>query len=281
MALPKECSVCEAKLSRSNRASTHPDTMAGRDFADLCVPCYEIAGLENEHADGHHAEEVSPDCPNCAEEQAAEEAAEVAQRPATKKISNNSVKMEMSKAKARKLLADAQGFGWDVFRWDEDAELERFAMHLRNEATGESIDIAWSAGVCEPHIPYSHAGRIIKLKNASAARKRMSQEPDVIAPRRSRPSPNEDGTERAARVLQRSVPFDMASASEKDIFAAVAGRKIVWINSISGLPEEATVTGKKQIRIVNGAAGRPILTFVDAFMTGFRSVALEAILQVV
>jgi hypothetical protein len=36
---------------------------------DLCMVCYEEAGLENEHQDGHHTELV-PGCPMCTAERA-------------------------------------------------------------------------------------------------------------------------------------------------------------------------------------------------------------------
>lgn len=32
---------------------------------DLCPPCYDEAGMENEHADGLHDGDPSPDCPAC------------------------------------------------------------------------------------------------------------------------------------------------------------------------------------------------------------------------
>lgn len=34
---------------------------------DLCVACYELAGLENSHSDGYHAKTPVAECPTCAE----------------------------------------------------------------------------------------------------------------------------------------------------------------------------------------------------------------------
>lgn len=34
----------------------------------LCGPCYDRAGLENAHSDGHHANEPDPECPDCLED---------------------------------------------------------------------------------------------------------------------------------------------------------------------------------------------------------------------
>lgn len=38
---------------------------AAMGYDDMCATCYDVAGLENEHSDGHHAEEPNADCPQC------------------------------------------------------------------------------------------------------------------------------------------------------------------------------------------------------------------------
>lgn len=61
------------KLSRTNRMVpcrvckklTHSD-IQGAAGIELCGPCFDAAGLENEHADGYHESEAHPDCPDCA-----------------------------------------------------------------------------------------------------------------------------------------------------------------------------------------------------------------------
>ena len=42
----------------------------GRDEAGvgLCIACYDAAGHENAHYDGHHAETPEPACPLCQQE---------------------------------------------------------------------------------------------------------------------------------------------------------------------------------------------------------------------
>jgi hypothetical protein len=44
------------------RPAKHIDPSTG-----LCGPCYDRAGLENSHADGHHATDPDPECPDCIE----------------------------------------------------------------------------------------------------------------------------------------------------------------------------------------------------------------------
>lgn len=58
------CKVCGKRTTRNTGGGT-----------GLCGPCYDEAGLENEHADGHHDEAPHADCPDCKEAVKAAEAA--------------------------------------------------------------------------------------------------------------------------------------------------------------------------------------------------------------
>lgn len=60
-ALPKECLECGKRTNKVNRSEDNPD---------LCKKCFEIAGLENGHEDGHHEDAFRKDCPICDEEKA-------------------------------------------------------------------------------------------------------------------------------------------------------------------------------------------------------------------
>lgn len=198
--------------------------------------------------------------------------------------------MDAGKAKGRKLLADAREVGWDLKEFREVEEDERFELDLWNEETTETICVAWEDGVWQHPAVYEHDGRKINLRNASHARKRMAMPPDLVLQRR----PGRNSEERTARIIARRVPFDPEDTNEAELRECLGGKKLVWINTISGLPEEAVVPGGnpnpvkgkptppggKQFQIVNGEAGRPILRFVDPYTTGYRAVALEAILQV-
>jgi len=41
------------------------ETGSGESDVELCVGCYDDAGLENEHSDGHHEDNPHPDCGAC------------------------------------------------------------------------------------------------------------------------------------------------------------------------------------------------------------------------
>ena len=45
------------------------DTGEGEVSARLCLSCWNAAGLENEHNDGHHEGNPNPDCPMCNEKE--------------------------------------------------------------------------------------------------------------------------------------------------------------------------------------------------------------------
>jgi len=41
------------------------ETGSGESGSGLCADCFNDAGLENEHSDGHHDDEPKPGCPQC------------------------------------------------------------------------------------------------------------------------------------------------------------------------------------------------------------------------
>lgn len=54
--------VCDACGKRKQVANMAVHTDKGRG---VCNPCYDLAGLENAHADGYHSETPDPACPEC------------------------------------------------------------------------------------------------------------------------------------------------------------------------------------------------------------------------
>jgi hypothetical protein len=204
-------------------------------------------------------------------------------------------RLEIGKSKGRKLLAAARGLGWDLKEFYVSEEEEIFELDLWNSDTGEIISVAWESGNWLPPGYYEYQGRKIQIKNASAAKKRMAQQPDIVAPRRVRADGDGWQAAGAGRIIARSVPFDPENTNEDELRRLLAGKKIVWLNSTDPrILEEAHVPaaraktdrrsaappGGKLFKISNGEAGRPIVSFADPHTTGFRHVALESILQV-
>ena len=207
-------------------------------------------------------------------------------------------KMEASKAKGRALLASAREVGWDLKEFRELKKQERFELDLWNPETGEIVLVAWEAGVWQHPAYYEYQGRQVRLKNASATRKRMLQPPDVVAPRRGRTTDGLPASEGQGRIIAKSVPFDPEDTNIEELRRLLGGKTLVWLNSMDeriveqasvraerwiagrdGRPPKTIPAGGKQFRLTNGEAGRSILHFASK-EAGFRAVALEKILQV-
>lgn len=54
------CYVCKC-CGKRTRAIGNKDN----EFVRLCVKCYDEAGMENAHADGHHKNNPNYECPIC------------------------------------------------------------------------------------------------------------------------------------------------------------------------------------------------------------------------
>lgn len=57
---PTYVCVCCGKRTR--------ETGEGESGCELCLKCFNEAGIENEHLDGYHDEEPRKDCPDCVAE---------------------------------------------------------------------------------------------------------------------------------------------------------------------------------------------------------------------
>lgn len=58
--------VCAGGCGRNVTARNSAAKLrAAMGYDDMCAACYDQAGLENEHSDGHHADEPNADCPQC------------------------------------------------------------------------------------------------------------------------------------------------------------------------------------------------------------------------
>lgn len=184
--------------------------------------------------------------------------------------------LERSKKQGRKFLFAGRDNGWDAVSFISDRDV--FTLHMLREDTGEKIRVSWRNGFVEEPIVYWFDGATENLPDVKTAIEYMLSEPEVD----DEPEPVSTRVEEKPRaiVAAKKLPFVVGETPESDICAAVFGKKIVWVNTLSGKREEAVVRGSKHLRIVSGQAGRPILTFVDTAVTGFRSVALEKILQV-
>jgi len=87
------------------------------------------------------------------------------------------------------------------------------------------------------------------------------------------------------------VPFSVDGATDEEVFDCVIGKRLTWLNGLTDELEYARLlpdgrspkTGKQyhmHTNLSESSEGRRILTFVDADGSGFRSVALDALIRV-
>jgi hypothetical protein len=203
--------------------------------------------------------------------------------------------------KAEAYVAAAKALGWETILWSEGDH----SKVLTKRGT-ESIQIEWLKGVFVPETCTYRAGSgiAVRLRNASAAKAKMGvsvSEASVAAEKATRvrsagPGPRRASTGRRASIL----PEGWELMLDADVVEATRGKKILWVNRVSGLEEEDFVRdvitvrsrgpeggpagGLKAMlpslaapRIEDGPSGR-VLHFLGAF--GFRCVLVSQITRV-
>lgn len=162
-------------------------------------------------------------------------------------------------------VAWAEEHNWDVKDLGQSLELSRGDEFLVMAWDGNRWDSTMSA--------WTFDGRTTRMPSMSDALRRIAGHPEDAAEPEARKKPER-------RPTMRSVPFALDDL-EVEILAAVAGRKLVWLNSLTGEEETASVMERgKQTKLSESSSGRRILTFCDSGGTGYRSVALDALIAV-
>lgn len=174
------------------------------------------------------------------------------------------------------LLSWAVEHGWAVTDQGQSFEFARDDEFIVCVFEGNRWDGAASAWTME--------SRSLRLPSQADALRRLAGRPEDVTERERKA--------REKRPTKRSVPFD-DNDEDETILVMVKGHEIVWVNSFSGdeeigvVPPDGTFSdGKREYTYNNHLAlsvsstGRRVLTFVDYLGTGFRSVALDAIVAV-
>lgn len=210
-----------------------------------------------------------------------------------------------SVGKAETFIKDAADLGWVYAKGESAATVYAQTPGIYGVTVirgSESISIEWASGVFQGDTCYySHPARTpIKLRNASHAKKVMAipaatadQEAQKVSAhkltRPTRKSQAEATTER-----RKALPFDVDTATDEEVIAAVSGRNVSWTNEISGSVEDAYVMSQpklikdkttrqivesieRPVKMRHGKSGRS-LEFVSH--TGFRSVRVSSIVTV-
>lgn len=225
-----------------------------------------------------------------------------------------------SEAKAQQFAAVATANGWDAKITNGDGSDHWICDCRRGD---EHINIFWIDNTLTETPKYTLAGITTSLHNKATATRQLSQKPDLQkAYRRTKRSAGGNAL-RAAKVgseliggadvsavsggedseglgvtaLKHELPFDLLESTDKEILRAIRGNRIVFLNSMTKLPEAVHVpkpmnmdlskfnisyVGHKSARptgqILDPDKGRAMVNFVTP--NGFRSVHLDSILQI-
>lgn len=181
-------------------------------------------------------------------------------------------------------LAEDAGWAVDVISYEEYVQVkaQREFVDLTTGLRGNQVlDLGWSpTRLIDAHHLSGLSGELAKKISSVKAALDIASAPVPRSVVKASSRQVERG-QPVKRVLKVSLPFDIEEAYDDEILNACRGRKIIWWNTTSEDYESATVLGKnpKHYKIETGEAGRAILTFCSV-ETGFRSVALENLVQV-
>lgn len=183
-----------------------------------------------------------------------------------------------SHVKAVAFIAEVKAQGWTTEMRVEDGD----RIEVTARRGDEHLFIEWMNGVYQNSATYTIADRTIKLRNASAAKQYAGRDATAGAEELVRVTTNKSFRKKAvpSEQLQRSkLPFDLETATEKEIMAALLGRSVTWHNRISVRSEQAVVGKDPRRAHFTEHDGERIFNFCCP-NTGFRSFRLSALLRV-
>lgn len=136
---------------------------------------------------------------------------------------------------------------------------------------------------------HEYSGRVVKLRNVSAAKKVMEASAEAAAasqpvsgPRRERKERERHEDDRGAVVITRRLPWPSdEEPTDEELIAYIVGKKLVWRNTVGGTYEEAhAVPSDKSTQVVSSPRnGKRVLNFLSA-EGAFRSLYVENLVQI-
>lgn len=193
--------------------------------------------------------------------------------------------------KADAFMDEAIAAGWDVeWEWIDNDVNSVQVIAKRGYVAGtlrthEEIHFAWYKNRMENAFYVSgHEDDVAKkISSVAGARPYLTGTPSQPITEGKAGSRRVSREQPVKRELKVSLPFDIEEAYDDEILEKCRGRKLIWWNDTAEDYDSATVSknGKdpRNYKIETGTAGRAILTFCS-METGFRSVALETLVQV-
>lgn len=186
--------------------------------------------------------------------------------------------------KAVKLLSALLPYGWRSEGSDGDGD--RVTAVLRRG--DELMTVTWHRGVYSyEESTHLVADRTTRLRNVSAAIKLGSRPAEAVAAeyakvtsnRRFRPAePKAAKAKDAPKAATARLFPNPQEPTEDELFAALAGYRVIWINRITNITESAHVSQNATFfRLKTNPAGEPFVTFCSD--QGFRACRVADILS--
>jgi hypothetical protein len=185
-------------------------------------------------------------------------------------------------SKAQQLAIAAEEAGWEVERSVEGTHKTLIAR--RGE---EELEAHWENDKsCVPLGWHTVGGHKAKFQHVTVALKIIGTDPDVAAANAATVSQSRKAPRAVThRSLAQGVPFNVATATDEEVLAALVGREITWRNTLSGditetavVPEAGTKTRLDQDDLDDLATRQ--LTFCDAAGGGYSTLRLSQLTSV-
>lgn len=250
----------------------------GRDRADEAFKIAEksrgqkLGEILEEWAESADPAKAAPVEPNKIDEQRQTDLGKMAEAaPRTK-----------SWQKALAFRQSVAALGWSTsVDFAPDGEPEDI-VEVTAQRSDEHLWISWTAGAMtlQPMPSYTIVDRTIKLKNASACLKYAARDAKTAHDELGKVVSNKAFRRKTVTPRKSSIPFDIGTATDAEVIAAMAGHTVEWYNSISGAMESATLgrdAHRTTIQVLDG--GDRIVKFCCR-ATGFRAFRLSALTRV-
>lgn len=144
-----------------------------------------------------------------------------------------------SAGKALSLIIDLDKHGWvcDV------NPIEGDIVELVAKRGDEVLWISWTEGklTTEPMPTYTIADRTVKLRNASQVRQYAARLPEVGTKELERVAANRFFRPKPVEPKRHKLPFDPATATDKEIIDSLLGKAVAWHNRLRVIEETAQV----------------------------------------
>lgn len=184
-------------------------------------------------------------------------------------------KASKAEAEAKPTKASIYAKAFTELGWKSEIAQTDGLVELVATRGNETLYLAWMR---ESHVSgtstYTISDRTVKVRNPAEAMRVAAQNPQQAKASQERVTANKQFRRRATGPTIRTIPFDIETATEEEIAAALTGHQITWHNIYRVESETATVGNAIAIKVSRHARGHRIVSFIDP-ETGFRAFRLE------